>query len=84
MFVKLKSNTFIDVLTLDLVANEKTPVQAVLINEDGCECGRIETKVPKEGSTLTWKGLNDLPYGKYTLELSQGDDALTLQIVKRI
>lgn len=84
MFVKLKSNTFIDVLTLDLVANEKTPIHAVLKNEEGCECSRLETKVPKEGSTVTWKGLNDLPYGKYTLELSQGEDALTLQLVKRI
>ncbi len=84
MLAKLKSNVFIDVLTLELVANDRSPVQAILKNEEGLECSRLETKVPKEGNTVTWKGLNDLPYGKYTLELSQGEDELSLQLVKRI
>jgi hypothetical protein len=59
MFAKLRSNVFIDALTLELIA-------------------------PQGDKTLTWKGLNDLPYGVYTLELSQGEDEMKMRLIKRV
>jgi len=32
----------------------------------------------------TWKGLNDLPYGVYTFEVSGGSQEVKTQLVKRI
>ena len=33
---------------------------------------------------LDWEGLNELPYGVYTLEVSQGADEMKMRLVKRI
>ena len=51
-----------------------------------CHCIFPEMQVRQLGpeQTLTWRGLNDLPYGIYTLELSQGEDELKMRLVKRI
>ncbi len=40
--------------------------------------------IPQGDKTVTWKGLNDLPYGVYTLELSQGDDEMKMRLIKRV
>jgi len=84
MFAKVKSPTFIDVLTLELVAPIRSSLKAILRDEKGYECSRLEASVPKGDNTVTWKGLNDLPYGIYTLELSQGDDEMKMRLVKRV
>jgi hypothetical protein len=84
MFAKVKSPTFIDVLTLELVAPIRSSLRAILRDEKGDECSRLEANVPKGDNTVTWKGLNDLPYGIYTLELSQGDDEMKMRLVKRV
>ncbi|MFT3825588.1 MAG: hypothetical protein QM731_16835 [Chitinophagaceae bacterium] len=84
MFAKIKSPVFIDALTLELVAPLRSSLKAILRDERGCECSRLETSVPQGDKTLTWKGLNDLPYGVYTLELSQGEDEMKMRLVKRI
>jgi hypothetical protein len=84
MFAKVKSPTFIDVLTLELVAPIRSSLKAILRDEKGDECSRLEASVPKGDNTVTWKGLNDLPYGIYTLELSQGDDEMKMRLVKRV
>jgi hypothetical protein len=34
--------------------------------------------------SLDWEGLNELPYGVYTLEVSQGADEMKMRLVKRI
>jgi hypothetical protein len=31
-----------------------------------------------------WNGLNDLPYGVYTLEFSQGEEEHRVRMVKRV
>lgn len=41
-------------------------------------------KILNDKEELTWSGLNDLPYGRYTLELSQGDDEMKMNLVKRV
>jgi len=84
MFAKIKSPVFIDALTLELLAPLRSSLKAILRDERGCECSRLETNVPQGDKTLTWKGLNDLPYGVYTLELSQGEDEMKMRLVKRI
>ncbi len=85
MIAKLKSNVFIDALTLELVAPLRSSLKAILRDDRGCECSRLETHIPnEENTTVTWKGLNDLPYGVYTLELSQGEDEMKMRLVKRV
>lgn len=84
MFAKLKSSVFIDDLTLELVAPMHADLRAILRDDKGYECSRLVASLPKGQRTYTWKGLSDLPYGVYTLELSQGDDEMRLRMVKRI
>jgi len=52
-------------------------------------CSIIEKDISKDKENVTWTGLNDLPYGKYTVELSQGDDEsdilpVKMNVVKRV
>ncbi len=84
MIAKIKSSVFIDALTLELVAPLRSSLKAILRDDQGLECSRLETSMPTGESTVTWRGLNDLPYGVYTLELSQGDDEMKMRLVKRI
>lgn len=84
MIAKIKSSVFIDALTLELVAPLRSNLKAILRDDKGCECSRFETSTPTGEKTVTWKGLNDLPYGVYTLELSQGDDEMKMRLVKRV
>lgn len=84
MFAKLRSNVFIDALTLELVTPLQSSIKAILRDERGCECSRLEANIPQGDKTVTWKGLNDLPYGVYTLELSQGEDEMKMRLIKRV
>jgi hypothetical protein len=84
MFAKLRSNVFIDALTLELIDPLQSSIKAILRDETGYECSRLEANIPKGDKTVTWKGLNDLPYGVYTLELSQGEDEMKMRLVKRV
>lgn len=84
MFATIKSPIFIDVLTFELVEPIRSSLRAILRDEKGAECSRMEASVPKGDRTVTWKGLNDLPYGVYTLELFQGEDEQKMRLVKRV
>ena len=84
MFAKLRSNVFIDALTLELIDPFQSSIKAILRDERGYECSRLEANIPQGDKTVTWKGLNDLPYGIYTLELSQGEDEMKMRLVKRV
>jgi hypothetical protein len=84
MFAKLRSNVFIDALTLELIAPLQSSIKAILRDETGYECSRLEANIPQGDQVVTWKGLNDLPYGVYTLELSQGEDEMKMRLVKRV
>jgi hypothetical protein len=83
MFAKVKPQVFIDTLTLELSTTDNNAVKAVLKDESGSVCRRLESEVSNHRS-LTWDGLNDLPYGVYTIELKQGDDEMKMRIVKRV
>jgi hypothetical protein len=84
MIAKVKSATFIDTLQFQLVAVSQNLLRAVLRDEKGSVCSQLETAFPENESEITWKGLNDLPYGVYTLELSQGEEKVRLRMVKRV
>ncbi|HMU47805.1 MAG TPA: hypothetical protein PKC72_15645 [Chitinophagaceae bacterium] len=84
MFVKLKSSVFIDALKLQLTAPKGNCLRGVLKDDSGSVCSTIEKNISSEREELTWTGLNHLPYGRYTLELSQGEDEIRMNLVKRI
>jgi len=92
MFVKVKSSVFIDALQsvfidalqLQLNAPKGECLRGVLKDDCGVVCRTLEREIITDKEELTWEGLNDLPYGRYTLELSQGDDEMSLNLVKRV
>ena len=84
MFAKIKPSIFIDALQLELSALSGSSLRGVLRDANGSICSILEKDIQKESEQFTWTGLNDLPYGKYTIELSQGDDEMKMNLVKRI
>lgn len=84
MFVKVKSSVFIDALHFQLSMPTGNFLRGVLKDERGLVCRTMEKKVAKEPEALTWDGLNDLPYGKYTLELTHEEEEMKLSLVKRV
>lgn len=84
MIAKVKSSTFIDTLKVELLFCTNHCLKAVLRDEKGSICSELETVILSDQPEITWKGLNDLPYGVYTLELSQGDEEVQLRMVKRV
>ena len=84
MFAKVRSSTFIDTLKVELASTSRISLKAVLRDDAGTVCRNYETDIEIGQPELTLKGLNDLPYGVYTLELSQGEDEVRLRMVKRV
>ncbi len=84
MYAKVKSTVFIDTLKFELVAGSQPYIRAVIRDDQGSVCSTLNTLVPSEQKEFTWRGLNDLPYGVYTLELSEGESNHQMRLVKRI
>ena len=84
MFLKIKSSVFIDRLTFQVDQAQKCLLKAVLKDDTGIVCSAMETEVEKDQQELYWGGLNDLPYGVYTLETSIGKDEMKMRLVKRV
>jgi hypothetical protein len=85
MFAKVKSTVFIDSLKLELTTPPiDASFKAILRDDKGCVCSTLETSTPVRNNELIWRGLNNLPYGVYTLELTQGEDEMKMKLVKRI
>ena len=83
MFAKIKPSIFIDALQLELSARTGNFLRGVLRDDQGSICSTLEKDIMKENEQFTWTGLNDLPYGKYTIELSQGEDEMKMNLIKR-
>ena len=84
MFIKIKSSMFIDALQLELTAPKGNCLRGVLKDDTGSICSTIEKDIAIDHERFTWTGLNHLPYGRYTLELSHGEDEMKMNLVKRI
>ncbi|MBC7904015.1 MAG: hypothetical protein H7Y27_11355 [Gemmatimonadaceae bacterium] len=84
MSIKVKSPVFIDTLKLECVSTTSSNLKGVLKDEKGSVCSTFESEYRAGQEEFMWRGLNDLPYGVYTLELSQGEDAMQMRLVKRV
>ncbi|HQU55934.1 MAG: hypothetical protein R2796_03305 [Chitinophagaceae bacterium] len=84
MFAKVKSSVFINQLRLQLSDPKGEHIQGILKDDQGVICRTLEKKLLANKNELTWAGLNDLPYGRYTLELIQGENKMKLNLVKRV
>lgn len=84
MFAKIKSSNFIDALQLELTAIKGNLLKGVLKDDKGSVCRILERPLSPASGKLIWSGLDELPYGRYTLELSQGEDEMKMNVVKRV
>jgi hypothetical protein len=84
MFAKIKSSNFIDALHLELITYNQSSLRGILKDDKGSICSTMERNVPDDQKQIYWPGLNDLPYGQYTLELSQGEEEMKMNLVKRV
>lgn len=84
MFAKIKSSNFIDALQFELTEHRDCSLKGILKDEKGSICRTLERDVPGNQKQVYWRGLDELPYGKYTLELSSGSEKMRVHLVKRI
>ena len=84
MFAKIKPSIFIDALQLELTSLKGNSLKGVLKDDKGSVCSTLEKDLKQDNERFTWSGLNHLPYGKYTLELSEGGEEVKMNLVKRI
>jgi hypothetical protein len=84
IFATIKSPVFIDMLSFEMVATLACSICAILRDDAGYECSRFEKEIPEGNQVVTWNRLNDLPYGVYTLELSNGHEEMKMRLVKRV
>lgn len=84
MFITVKPSIFIDALQLELSARAGNYFRGVLRDDSGSVCSTLEKNIQNEKEQFTWTGLSHLPYGRYTIEVSQGDDQMMMNLVKRI
>ena len=84
MFAKIKSSNFIDALQFELIEDTDSFLKGILKDEEGSICSTLEREIPGGQKKINWTGLNDLPYGKYTLELSHGQEEIRMNLVKRV
>ena len=84
MLAKPKTPVFIDNLTIEVEEANHQPFHVSLKSEDGKICRKTEKKIGFDKSTINLEGLDELPYGIYTVECSQGGDIVKVKTVKRI
>lgn len=84
MFARLRFPVFIDSVVFDLPEPTSAPLRAVLRDEQGTVCGSLNASIPKGARSYYWRGLNDLPYGVYTLEYHHGEHEQRQRMVKRV
>jgi hypothetical protein len=84
MFIKVRSSIFIDALQLELTDPKGNCLRGVIKDDTGSICSTIEKDFAVDQEQFMWTGLNHLPYGRYTLELSDGEDEMKMNLVKRI
>lgn len=84
MLAKPKTPVFIDNLTIEVEEANHHPFYVSLKSEDGKICCKTEKNIHSGKSSVSWEGLNDLPYGIYTLQCMQGEDVVEVRMVKRV
>jgi len=85
MFAKIKEAFFTDSLTIEWNKVTTNPLKFVLKNDKGEVCSTLETTPQVQNQKyFNWRGLNDLPYGRYFLELSNIEGDQLVKLVKRV
>lgn len=84
MFARIKETFFTDSLTIEWEKMTEAPFKFVLKNDEGKICSTIETYQHYNKKYFNWRGLNDLPYGRYFLELSNMNGNQLVKLVKRV
>lgn len=84
MFAKIKQAFFTDHLTIEWNKATANPLNIVLKNDRGEVCSSLEAIQNQHQKYFKWRGLNDLPYGQYFLELSNTEGGQILALVKRV
>ena len=84
MFAKIRESFFTDSLTIEWKTMTTNPLKFVLKNDKGEVCSTLEASQGQNQKYFNWRGLNDLPYGRYILELSNTDGDQLLKLVKRV
>ena len=84
MFAKIKQAFFTDSLTIEWDNVTDSPLKFVLKNDKGEVCTTLETRQEQHSKFFNWHGLNDLPYGRYILELSNTEGDQSVRLVKRV
>ena len=79
MLAKPKTPIFIDNLTIEVEEANHYPFHVALQSEDGKICCKTEKKIGFDKSTINLEGLDELPYGVYTVECSQGGDIVKVK-----
>jgi hypothetical protein len=84
MLPRVKTAVFIDFLNLEVDELSCSTVSAVLKDEDDKVMLNLNLNVPRGEKQIRWNGLNNLPYGIYSLELSNGEEKSKIRLVKRV
>lgn len=84
MFARPKFPVFIDSVIFEFAQPSASTLHAVLKNEEGSICGKLEANIPKGIKSYKWNGLDHLPYGIYTLIFSHGSEEHRMRMVKRV
>jgi len=84
MLPRIKTPVFIDFLNLEVDEVSSPSISAVLKDEDGKIMLNLNLNVSKGEKQIRWNGLNNLPYGIYNLELSNGEEKSRIRLVKRV
>ncbi|HYF29714.1 MAG TPA: hypothetical protein VD993_01200 [Chitinophagaceae bacterium] len=83
-FATLKTPIFTDSLSVQLIHCLQGLIEAILLDEHGTVCRKVEAELAENAQEFTWEGLNDLPYGIYTLQLLHGLNEMNVRIIKRV
>lgn len=83
-FASVRTPIFTDTLCFKLVNCLQGLIECILLDEHGTVCRKMEAEVPENSSELKWDGLNDLPYGIYTLQMLQGTNEMNMRLIKRV
>jgi hypothetical protein len=84
MLLKIRQRIFLNDLVIEIQEPQKSNFTALLRDDNGTVCSALEMETQKNQSFYKWHGLNELPYGVYTCEISGGVEEVKMQLVKRI
>ncbi len=84
MLLKIRQQIFLNDLLIEIYEPQKSSVKAFLKDDKGTVCRALEMETEQNQASYRWNGLNELPYGVYTCEISSGFDEMKMRLVKRI